>query len=171
MNRKPAVWLASAVGMVALGSTLLAVSGIANAVEVPTLQSTPAQLSQPHVLVAQAATEATAVRASYSSEQADRGETTYKKECVECHGDDLRGGLLGGPPLRGVAFEEKYAKGSPAGVLFEVMSGTMPPNDPGRYSAATYTDIMAYLLKRNGFPASAPLPDNVDALYELVIEK
>ena len=28
----------------------------------------------------------------------------YEKECGECHGEDLRGGLIGGPPLRGVSF-------------------------------------------------------------------
>jgi mono/diheme cytochrome c family protein len=112
-----------------------------------------------------------AAKATYTAEQSDRGKNVFLKDCTDCHGKDLRGGLLGGPPLRGLAFEEKYGKGSPAGVLFEVMSTTMPPNDPGRYSDPTYADIMAYILKTNGYKAGAELPSDVDALYELVIEK
>jgi len=174
VNRNRKTLLSVAKGMVALAVANTALFGIANGLEAfaPTVE--PSQASHPadsRLLVAQATTE-TAARVTYSSEQADRGEATFEEECVECHGDDLRGGLLGGPPLRGVAFEDKYAHGSPAGVLFEIMSTTMPPNAPGRFSAATYADIMAYILQRNGLPAGgAPLPDNVDALYELVIEK
>ena len=47
----------------------------------------------------------------------------------------------------------------------------MPPNAPGRYSASTYADLMAYILKRNGFQAGAPLPADLDALDYLVMEK
>ena len=79
--------------------------------------------------------------------------------------------VLTGPPLRGVSFEEKYANGSPAGVLFEFMSTTMPPNNPGGLSASTYADLMAYILKRNGFKEGAPLPSDVDALYSLIMAK
>ncbi|ODT66806.1 MAG: hypothetical protein ABS75_24765 [Pelagibacterium sp. SCN 63-23] len=124
------------------------------------------QAGPDRILVAQAA-----ARATYTSEQADRGEKRYKENCSECHGDDLNGGLLGGPPLRGVSFENKYAKGAPAGLLYEVMSGTMPPNAPGRYSPANYADLMAFILKRNGFKAGADLPSDVEALYNLVLEK
>jgi hypothetical protein len=31
--------------------------------------------------------------------------------------------------------------------------------------------MMAYILKRNGFAAGAPLPSDVDALDALIIEK
>ena len=47
----------------------------------------------------------------------------------------------------------------------------MPPDSPGRYSEGTYADIMAYILKRNGFKAGAELPSDVDALYNLTLEK
>lgn len=107
---------------------------------------------------------------TYTADQADRGETAYKRYCVECHGDDLRGGLLGGAPLRGQSFESKYVEG-PASSLFEVMSETMPPDAPGRFSASGYADMMAYILKRNGFAEGAPLPSDVDALYDLTIIK
>jgi hypothetical protein len=51
------------------------------------------------------------------------------------------------------------------------MSSQMPPNSPGRYSPSTYADLMAYILKRNGFQAGAPLPSDDDALNYLIMEK
>lgn len=153
---------------------ILSVSGMAMGLETPALETTfieSVQHSETRIQVAQADAAPVESPASYSSEQADNGEEDFEKHCVECHGDDLRGGLLGGPPLRGLSFEGKYANGTEAGVLFEVMSGTMPPNNPGGLSASTYADIMAYILKRNGFAAGAPLPSDVDALYNLIIEK
>jgi mono/diheme cytochrome c family protein len=108
---------------------------------------------------------------SYATEQATRGQKRFESDCVDCHGDDLRGGLNGGPPLRGVSFEEKYAQGAPASALFEFMSTLMPPNDPGRFSPSVYADLMAYVLKVNGFKPGAPLPSDVDALDNLTMDK
>ncbi|WP_227419008.1 c-type cytochrome [Roseitranquillus sediminis] len=104
-------------------------------------------------------------------DQADRGEDRYATDCEECHGDDLRGGLNGGPPLRGLAFEEKYTGDLPASLLFSYMSSEMPPNAPGRYPPTTYADLTAYVLKRNGFQPGAPLPADLDALGYLIMEK
>jgi mono/diheme cytochrome c family protein len=109
--------------------------------------------------------------ATYSAEQADRGEQNFMRYCAECHGENLRGGLLGGPPLRGQAFEEKFANGEMAGVLFDFMSATMPPDSPGRFSATDYANLMAFIMKGNGFQAGAPLPSDSDALYDLILEK
>ncbi len=108
---------------------------------------------------------------SFTSEQAERGEERYQKECEDCHGGDLRGGMNGGAPLRGLAFEEKYASGMPASAMFGYMSQTMPPNAPGRYSPSIYADLMAYILSRNGFQPGAPLPSDIEALDRLIVEK
>ncbi len=108
---------------------------------------------------------------SYSSGQADRGEAKYEKECLDCHGKNLKGGLTGGAPLRGLNFKQKFADGAPASAMYLFMSTLMPPNSPGRYSPHTYADLMAYILKRNGFKAGAPLPSDVDALDYLIMEK
>lgn len=146
-----------------------------------TIQGTAARLVLAIGLVAGGATaafaqgEANPIPAkrpvSYSAEQADRGESRYTKDCEECHGDDLKGGLNGGAPLRGLAFEEKYFDGLPASLMFSFMSSTMPPNSPGRYSENTYADLMAYILKRNGVRAGLPLPSDFDALDSLTMEK
>ncbi len=70
-----------------------------------------------------------------------------------------------------MSFEQKYFDGAPASWMYEFMSTLMPPNSPGRYSPNTYADLMAYVLKRNGFRAGAPLPSDVDALDYLIMEK
>jgi mono/diheme cytochrome c family protein len=126
---------------------------------------------QTRIRVAQAEAGAVDKPVSYSDDQADRGKKKFDGDCVDCHGDDLRGGLNGGPPLRGNAFEETYANGAPASALFGFMSTAMPPNDPGRYSASVYADLMAYVLKVNGFQSGAPLPSDLDALDHLTMEK
>ncbi len=156
-----------ALGLSLVAGAWLALSAFAPGVETPL----PTGAVPDRIHVAQADEETTQSPVSYAAEQADRGETAFTKYCVECHGKDLKGGLLGGPPLRGVSFEEKYANGAPAGLLFEFMSATMPPDSPGRYSVSTYTDLMAYILKRNNFAVGAPLPSDVDALYSLIMEK
>ena len=108
---------------------------------------------------------------SYSRDQADRGEDRYERACLECHGDDLRGGLNGGAPLRGLNFEQKFANGAPASALYLFTSTRMPPNAPGRYSPNTYADLVAYILKRNGFRSGEPLPSDIDVLDYLIMEK
>jgi len=108
---------------------------------------------------------------SYTTEQAGRGQSRYERDCVECHGADLTGGLIGGPPLRGTAFEQKYANGAPASVLFGFMSSAMPPERPGRFSPDVYADLMAYILQQNGFAAGEPLPSDMAELGNLIMEK
>jgi mono/diheme cytochrome c family protein len=109
---------------------------------------------------------------SYAENQATRGSRLFKTACAECHGEDLRGGLIGGPPLRGLAFEKKYASGTPASALFAFISTLMPPDAPGQFSAGEYADMMAFILQENSFgSAGAPLPSNPDALDHLIVEK
>ena len=109
---------------------------------------------------------------TFTAAQADRGLARYTRYCVECHGDTLTGGLIGGPPLRGLAFEAKYLNGAPASVLFGFTSSVMPPDDPGRLGAAVYADLVAYILQQNGFtPGAADLPTNLEALGAMIMVK
>jgi hypothetical protein len=108
---------------------------------------------------------------SFAMDQSSRGKKKYMRECVECHGKDLKGGLNGGAPLRGMAFEKKYFGGMPATVLYAFMSGAMPPNSPGRYSSKVYADLMAYILDRNGIQPGNPLPSDFAGLGELSMNK
>lgn len=163
MITKNVSWIMGGVAAMAVAGASFWAHGLENRATT----TAPLPQAEAHILVAQAET----ARVSYTAEQAARGKEEFGQECVECHGKDLRGGLLGGPPLRGMNFEQKYGNGAPAGVLFEVMSTTMPPNAPGSYSAAVYADLMAYILKTNGYRTGPELPSDIDALYNLTIEK
>ena len=109
---------------------------------------------------------------SYTSEQAKRGKKYYEKYCAECHGKDFKGGVNGGPVLKGVQFLETYANGAPASWLWEFMYYMMPPDQAGRFSIKKYTDMMAYILKTNGFKSRGePLPSDVEELENLIMKK
>lgn len=164
----PAARRALTLGLVAGSWLILSASTLAIDAASP---ATGAPASPESAPVTQAQMVPAATPVSYSTEQADRGEKNFIKHCAECHGEDLRGGLNGGPPLRGLAFEEKYAEGAPASAMFEFISALMPPNSPGRFSPSVYADLMAYILKLNGFTAGAPLPSDAAALNDLIMEK
>jgi cytochrome c2 len=107
---------------------------------------------------------------TFTQAQVDRGERRYTRDCEECHGATLNGGLIGGPPLRGLVFEGKYLNGAPASALFLFTSTAMPPDNPGGYQASIYADLVAYILSVNGFVAGTEeLPDDPGALGALVM--
>ena len=175
MDRKRALRLfGGAAGVMAAGAALLAISVAARGIENPALEpptALPGEGIETRIELAQATPAPAMTKVSFSSDQADRGETRFERDCVDCHGEDLNGGLLGGPPLRGLSFEQKFLNGASAAGLFVFMSTLMPPDSPGRFSPAIYADLMAYILKRNGFRAGAELPSTVEALSTLILEK
>jgi mono/diheme cytochrome c family protein len=104
----------------------------------------------------------------YTREQAVRGQDTYHEECLGCHGEALDGGEA--PPLAGEEFLHKW-NGKTAGNLFGVMRKTMPEDNPGNLSDAEYSDVLAYILSVNDFPAGQKeLDRDVTPLNEIRIE-
>jgi quinoprotein glucose dehydrogenase len=87
----------------------------------------------------------------YSKPQASRGQTAYNSKCARCHGDALLGGE-NSPALVDQDFLEKWY-GKSVGALVELIRTTMPSDGPGRLSRQQSTDIAAYLLSANNFPA------------------
>ena len=87
----------------------------------------------------------------YTEEQARRGRRAFRRECTECHGEDLRGGEAA-PGLMGREFVSFWSDTS-VGELFELTRETMPEESPGELSDQIYADILAYLLQANKFPA------------------
>jgi mono/diheme cytochrome c family protein len=87
----------------------------------------------------------------FTDEQAKRGQASYGEECASCHGVELTGGEQA-PPLAGAAFLGTW-NGLSVGVLFDRMRQSMPQDDPGSLSRQINADILAYILKVNGFPA------------------
>jgi hypothetical protein len=82
----------------------------------------------------------------YTPVQAARGEAAYTKTCASCH--DLS---FDGTPVDGSGFIDNWRE-FPLDVLYTFISTTMPEDNPGELSADTYRDILAYILKRNGYP-------------------
>lgn len=105
----------------------------------------------------------------YTKLQANRGQNAYREDCLKCHGESLGGGE-GGPPLAGEGFLRRW-NGKSVGDLSEVIKKTMPSDDPGNLSSREYSDIVAYILSVNEFPAGQKeLDRDVAALKEIRIE-
>ena len=87
----------------------------------------------------------------FSKDQVSRGQTAYNSQCARCHGEALLGGESS-PPLVDKDFLDKW-NGKAVGSLVELTRKTMPSDGPGKLSRRQCTDIAAYILSANGFPA------------------
>jgi mono/diheme cytochrome c family protein len=104
----------------------------------------------------------------YSLGQAARGETAYARACARCHGAALSGGDQS-PPLSGSAFLGNWNE-TPLSDLQTRILTTMPSDSVGIYKPNVVTDVMAFLLKANGFPAgTAELPADSAVLKTIVL--
>jgi mono/diheme cytochrome c family protein len=98
----------------------------------------------------------------YTAAQSDRGQALFRSKCASCHApnrftDDL--------------FYTSFA-GKPMWEMFDVISDTMPEDNPGSMKPEEYVDVMAYLLKLNNFPTgNTELPVGKDALSAILMEK
>ena len=104
----------------------------------------------------------------YSANQAARGETAYAKGCARCHGAALTGGDQA-TPLTGPAFLGNW-NGQSLIDLQQRIKSTMPSDSIGIYDQKFITDVVAFMLKANGFPAGqAELSTENDSLKTIVI--
>jgi mono/diheme cytochrome c family protein len=88
----------------------------------------------------------------YTDAQAARGAADYDVSCSGCHRADLGGAT--GPALREQRFAREFA-GKDLKTLFTKTATTMPRNAPASLGDNVYLDIVAHLLKENGFPAGS----------------
>ena len=105
----------------------------------------------------------TSVKAGvYTAALADRGVVLFRSKCASCHApnrftDDF--------------FYTSFA-GKPLWEMFDVISDSMPEDNPGSLTKEEYADVIAYLLKLNNFPAGeSELPTDKDALSAILMEK
>ncbi len=94
----------------------------------------------------------------YTDAQATRATSMFDQSCANCH----TLGSRGEGPLSGDPFWEGYSQKT-VGDLLTFVKTNMPDGNVGSLSASSYNDLVALILKSNGFPAgSAELtPENV----------
>ncbi len=89
----------------------------------------------------------------YTDLQAARGAAVYDGACGGCHRADLAGGP-NGPALRDDRFARVFA-GKDLKTLFTKIATTMPRGAPASLGENVYLDVVAHLLRENGFPAGS----------------
>ncbi len=91
----------------------------------------------------------------FSTAQADRGRNVFRSTCTECHYSS---------EFNDRQFKFKWRRRT-AGDLFEMVSTQMPEDAPGSLELQQYADIVAFVLRLNGFePGSSELPPDAAAL-------
>jgi len=91
----------------------------------------------------------------FTAAQVDSGQMVYDSSCKACHN------------MRFYRDTLKSWNNQPLIYLWESILGTMPADNPGSLLLDEYTDVIAYILSENGFPAGETKldPDNgMDAI-------
>jgi mono/diheme cytochrome c family protein len=86
----------------------------------------------------------------YTDAQATRGAQGYSTYCAACHGASL-GGVGEAPGLIGGQFISDF-DGLTVADLFDRIRATMPMTAPSSLKREQYAEILAFVLKSNGFP-------------------
>jgi hypothetical protein len=95
----------------------------------------------------------------YTEDQADAGEVLYTQHCLLCHDKKYFRPVL------------QRWEGQPLGIMFTVMSTSMPESNPGFLSEKEYVDILAYILSLSRYEAGDIELDYQDgALNSLLVE-
>lgn len=77
----------------------------------------------------------------FTAAQVDSGHVVYESSCKTCHN------------MRFYRDTLKSWTNQPLIYLWESIMGTMPADNPGSLALDEYTDVIAYILSENGFPA------------------
>ncbi len=103
----------------------------------------------------------------FTQSQADHGRRLFDDHCAVCHGSNLNGG--DGPSLVAGNFSRSWYSHN-LDRLFKKVQTRMPVGDVAAVSDQDKIDIVAYILKSNGFPAGAKeLTLDVNALASIQI--
>ena len=106
----------------------------------------------------------------FTEMQAQRGESAYQSSCAACHGRTLQATNPDAPNLTGPSFGISW-NGKPVADLFTLIRTSMPLSAPGSLKDPEYLDIVAYILKFNGYPAGdRELGPDDQVLKQIVME-
>jgi hypothetical protein len=107
----------------------------------------------------------------YTKEQAARGGELSAKYCDKCHiPEKVPEGKKPGPPTVGPKFIETWMDRT-LGELFDTIFTTMPSDGSATLTADQTLDLVAHILKGNGFPEGTSPLKNDDAMKSVVIVK
>lgn len=86
----------------------------------------------------------------FTEGQVNAGQVVYDAQCKTCHN------------MRFYRDTLRSWSNQPLLYLWENIMGTMPADNPGSLMYEEYTDVIAYILHENGFPAGEATldPDN-----------
>ena len=99
---------------------------------------------------ASATTSGRTLPALFTDHEAVQGRIVFEQHCATCHGENLRGKI--GPAVIGPHIGST-ADHTTVSIMFNVIVAEMPADDPASLTHQEYTDVMAYVLQRNGYPA------------------
>jgi len=106
----------------------------------------------------------------YSPAQVERGKKAYEAQCGDCHGDNLQGDGKKSPALKGEPFLKDW-KSKSVHRFIDATWRTMPPDDPRTLTRELCTDVAAYVLSQNGYPAGkSDLKADAPDLRQIIIE-
>lgn len=95
----------------------------------------------------------------FTKEQAKVGEQLYAEHCLLCHDKKYFRPVL------------KRWDSQPLGIMFTVMSTSMPESNPGFLNEKEYVDILAYILSLSRYaPGDTELDYKNGALNEVTVE-
>jgi alcohol dehydrogenase (cytochrome c) len=94
------------------------------------------------------AAQESSAKVAFKLEQASSGRVAFDQRCASCHGENLTGTTFA-PELAGQGFLSSWG-GKATRDLFEYIMAGMPPGGGGSLDDATYLNVVAYILQRNG---------------------
>jgi mono/diheme cytochrome c family protein len=98
----------------------------------------------------------------YSETQAARGKSVYDKQCSSCHDGGMGPSLMGDDFL--ATWDNKAVR-----TLYNRVLTTMPSDEPGSVGEPDLLDLMAYLIRANGFPAGSKAFESPNELNTIKI--
>lgn len=93
----------------------------------------------------------------FTEAQVASGESVYENRCKSCHNMKFYKDTL------------KSWNSQPLLYLWDTMIGTMPADNPGSMMDNEYTEVLAYILSENGFPAGETTLDPYNGMDEINI--
>jgi len=98
----------------------------------------------------------TKAAALYTEDQATKGALAYYQNCAMCHAPLLDGQSAGysGPALKGSEFADP-SYDFHLSDIFNFVAKLMPAATPGSLTHEQDVEIMAFILKQNGYPAGS----------------